>query len=61
MKYTFLFIIVAVIVIYWVIYQFIIGKKKTRALEVTKPEEPRTPMPPQTPTPPATPPETPAV
>jgi len=61
MKYTLLFIIVAVIVICWVVYQFLAGKRKTRALEVTKPEEPKIPTPPQAPTPPATPPETPVV
>ena len=56
MWFTLLFIIIAVIVICWVIYQFLSGKKKTRALEVKKPEEPKTPMPPpQAPVPPQTP------
>jgi len=62
MKYTLLFIIIAVIVICWVIYQFLSGKKKTRALEVKKPEEPKTPMsPPPTPPPPPIPPAGPAI
>lgn len=56
MKYTLLLIIIAIVVICWVVYQFITGKKKTRALEVKKSEEPKTPMPPQAPTPPTTPP-----
>jgi len=56
MKYTLLLIIIAIVVICWVVYQFLTGKKKTRALEVIKPEEPKAPIPPQTPTPPTTPP-----
>jgi len=50
MKYTLLIIILAIIVIGWIVYQFITGKRKTKALlEVTKPEEPKTPTPPETP------------
>jgi hypothetical protein len=56
MKYTLLLIIIAIVVICWVVYQFLTGKRKTTALEVTKPEEPKAPTPPETPTPPATPP-----
>jgi len=49
MRFTLLLIIIAVIVICWAVYYFASGKKKTRALEVTKPEEPKIPMPPTTP------------
>jgi len=56
MKFTLLFIIIAIAVICWVVYQFLTGKRKTTALEVIKPEEPKTPTPPQAPTPPTTPP-----
>jgi len=49
MKYTLLFIIIAVIVICWIVYYFVSGKKKARALEVRKPEEPKVPTPSATP------------
>jgi len=56
MKFTLLFIIIAIAVICWIVYQFVTGKRRTKAIEVTKPEEPKTPTPPQAPTPPTTPP-----
>jgi len=49
MKFTLLFIIIAAIIICWIVYYFVSGKKKARALEVKKPGEPKVPTPPATP------------
>jgi len=49
MKFTLLFIIIAIAVICWIVYQFVTGKRKIKVIEVPKPEEPKTPSTPATP------------